>query len=118
MLGLFGEVFGDRETYVAGQLDDAYLQHLLASAGFVAVVAFSGTAVIGGLARQADHGDDTAIAFYTKLGRREGCAAFRHRPVLMEVAFAPYLNGFFLAVLAPWQLNFQPLTDSAGMWQN
>jgi aminoglycoside 3-N-acetyltransferase I len=50
MLGLFGEAFEDRETYTARQPDDDYLAGLLSSDGFLAVAAFDGPAVVGGLA--------------------------------------------------------------------
>lgn len=50
MLGMFGEAFDDRETYITKQPDDAYLERLLKSDNFVAVAAFSGAVVIGGLA--------------------------------------------------------------------
>jgi aminoglycoside 3-N-acetyltransferase I len=50
LLALFGDAFDDRETYVGRQPDDAYLQRLLASDTFIAIAAFSGTQVVGGLA--------------------------------------------------------------------
>lgn len=49
-LSLFGEVFGEPDTYVAQQPDDAYLARLLGSDTFIAISAFEGTQVIGGLA--------------------------------------------------------------------
>ena len=127
MLAMFGEAFGERETYTASQPSDAYLQDLLSSGTFVAVTATSGRKVIGGLAAyflrkfeqarteiyiydlavgeafrrrgiatamieelkqiaaakgawviyvQADHGDDAAIALYTRLGVREDVLHF------------------------------------------
>ena len=127
MLALFGEVFGDPESYLAKQPDDNYLRHLLSSETFIAIAAFSETKVIGGLAGyvlpkfeqprsefyiydiaveagyrrqgvatamieelkslaskrgiyvifvQADHGDDAAVALYTKLGDREDVMHF------------------------------------------
>jgi aminoglycoside 3-N-acetyltransferase I len=50
MLALFGEAFEDVPTYTAHPPDEAYLQRLLASDTFVAVAAFDGPKVIGGLA--------------------------------------------------------------------
>jgi aminoglycoside 3-N-acetyltransferase I len=50
MLAVLGEAFDDRETYTARQPDDAYLQRLLASETFIAVVATIEDEVIGGLA--------------------------------------------------------------------
>lgn len=50
MLAMFGDAFDDRDTYTASQPDDAYLAHLLASDTFVAVAAFAGNQVVGGLA--------------------------------------------------------------------
>jgi len=127
MLAMFGGAFGDRATYTARQPDDAYLARLLASDTFVAVAAFAGAEVVGGIAAyvlpkfeqaraelylydlavdeahrrqgiatamiealkgvaaargvhvmfvQADHGDDAAIALYTKLGTREDVLHF------------------------------------------
>ena len=127
MLALFGGAFGDRATYTAKQPDDGYLARLLASDTFVAVAAFAGAEVVGGIAAyvlpkfeqaraelylydlavdeahrrrgiatamiealkgiaaargayvmfvQADHGDDAAIALYTKLGTREDVLHF------------------------------------------
>ncbi|MDB5801426.1 MAG: gentamicin 3-acetyltransferase [Rhodocyclales bacterium] len=50
MLALFGKAFQDRETYVSQQPDDEYLRNLLSSETFIAIAAWSGSAVIGGLA--------------------------------------------------------------------
>jgi aminoglycoside 3-N-acetyltransferase I len=50
LLSVFGQAFDDEPTYTARQPDDAYLQSLLASPGFVALAARSGDEVIGGLA--------------------------------------------------------------------
>lgn len=131
MLDLFGRAFDDVSTYSAHQPDDRYLQQLLGSEGFLALVARSGDRVIGGLAGyvlpkfeqarsefyiydlavdaghrrrgvatamierlkglavargiyaifvQADHGDDPAIALYTKLGIREDVLHFDIAP--------------------------------------
>jgi len=122
MLGLFGEAFEEHDTYLTRQPDDEYLRRLLRSEEFVAVAAFSGSQVVGGLAAyvlpkfeqprnelyiydlavkapfrrlgiatamiaevqrlaaetdvyvifvQADHGDDPAVALYSKLGTKE-----------------------------------------------
>ena len=50
MMSVFGDVFEDRSNYVDNQPDDAYLGDLLASKTFIAVAAFEGTVVVGGLA--------------------------------------------------------------------
>lgn len=50
VLALFGHVFDDQHTYVANQPTDQYLHGLLSSETFVAIAAFSGLSVIGGLA--------------------------------------------------------------------
>lgn len=127
LLTVFGEAFEAPETYNAARPGAAYLQRLLASDTFIALAAFDGTTVIGGLAAyelhkfeqerseiyiydlavaaahrrqgvataliralqdiaarrrasviyvQADHGDDPAIALYTKLGVREDVLHF------------------------------------------
>ena len=127
MLSMFGRAFDELATYSARQPDDAYLQRLLSSNTFVAVVARSADEVIGGMAAyvlpkfeqarselyiydlavdaghrkqgvatamirelqklaaergiyvifvQADHGDEPAIALYTKLGVRESVLHF------------------------------------------
>jgi ribosomal protein S18 acetylase RimI-like enzyme len=131
LLAVFGAAFDDVATYTARQPDDAYLETLLARDTFVAVAAFGGDAVVGGLAGyvlpkfeqarselyiydlavaeaerrrgiataliralqrfaaergiwvvfvQADHGDDAAIALYTKLGVREDVLHFDIAP--------------------------------------
>jgi len=127
LLGVFADAFEDGPTYLGNQPDDAYLAGLLANPGFVALAAWDGDSVIGGLAGyvlpkfeqarselyiydlavlsayrrrgvatgliealrriaaergiwvmfvQADHGDDPAIALYTKLGVREDVLHF------------------------------------------
>lgn len=132
MLHLFGREFDDVPTYSARQPDDPYLQRLLGSDTFVAIVATAGDRVIGALAGyvlpkfeqarsefyiydlaveeawrrrgvatglilrlqmlaaergiyvifvQADHGDDPAIALYTKLGVREDVLHFDIAPM-------------------------------------
>jgi aminoglycoside 3-N-acetyltransferase I len=126
-LSMFGDAFDDRPSYVENQPPDRYLQDLLSGDTFIAITAFSGSTVIGGLAGyvlpkfeqarsefyiydlavseehrrsgvatalietlrtraaergiyvifvQADHGDDPAIALYTKLGTREDVLHF------------------------------------------
>jgi len=131
LLTVFGAAFDDVATYTARQPDDAYLEALLARDTFVAIAAFAGDAVVGGLAGyvlpkfeqarselyiydlavaeaerrrgiataliralqqlavergiwvafvQADHGDDPAIALYTKLGVREDVLHFDIAP--------------------------------------
>jgi aminoglycoside 3-N-acetyltransferase I len=50
MLDLFGDAFEDREAYGAKQPSDDYLRRLLESETFVAIAAFEGERVIGGLA--------------------------------------------------------------------
>lgn len=127
LLAMFGTAFGDPGTYTGRQPDDAYLTRLLASDTFLAIAAFDGDEVVGGLAGyvlpkfeqaraefyiydlavaeshrrrgiatalieelkiqaaargvyvifvQADHGDDPAIALYTRLGVREDVLHF------------------------------------------
>lgn len=50
MLAMFADAFDDHETYLTRQPDDAYLEGLLSSSSFVALVATAGSSVIGGLA--------------------------------------------------------------------
>jgi aminoglycoside 3-N-acetyltransferase I len=127
LIRVFGEAFGELETYQANPPSDSYLERLLADPKFVALAAIEDGAVIGGLAAyelvkfemersefyiydlavredrrrrgvatalinalrpiaakagaemvfvQADHGDDAAIALYSKLGRREDVVHF------------------------------------------
>jgi aminoglycoside 3-N-acetyltransferase I len=131
MLNLFGREFDDESTYSEKQPEDRYLQRLLSSDNFVALVAQADNRVVGGLAGyvlpkfeqarsefyiydlavdsghrrrgvatalierlkrlastrgiyvifvQADHGDDPAIALYTKLGIREDVLHFDIAP--------------------------------------
>ncbi len=131
MLALFGKAFEDPGTYITRQPGDDYLARLLASDTFVAVAAFDGDELVGGLAGyvlpkfeqvrselyiydlavdearrragvatamiealkavaaargiyvifvQADHGDDPAIALYSKLGLREEVLHFDIHP--------------------------------------
>lgn len=131
MLTMFGHEFDDLQTYTGSQPDDQYLQRLLESETFVAIVALDGARLIGGLAGyvlpkfeqarsefyiydlaveegyrrrgvatglierlkelaaargiyvifvQADHGDEPAIALYTRLGHREDVLHFDIMP--------------------------------------
>jgi aminoglycoside 3-N-acetyltransferase I len=50
LLGVFADAFDDAEHYLASQPDDGYLLGLLASPSFVAVAAFRGAEIVGGLA--------------------------------------------------------------------
>ena len=50
MLVMFGNAFGEPSIYTTKQSDDAYLKHLLAVDTFIAVAAFAGENVIGGIA--------------------------------------------------------------------
>ncbi len=50
MLAMFGREFGDEHTYGSQQPDDRYLERLLDSDTFVAIVAMAGARVVGGLA--------------------------------------------------------------------
>ena len=50
MLHLFGRAFADLGTYTGNQPDDAYLGQLLESETFIAIGAFLGEDVLGGLA--------------------------------------------------------------------
>ena len=50
VLHLFGEAFGELETYQANPPSDSYLERLLADQKFVALAAIEDSAVIGGLA--------------------------------------------------------------------
>jgi aminoglycoside 3-N-acetyltransferase I len=126
-LAMFGEAFEDVPNYTAAQPGPDYIARLLASEAFIAIAAFDGDDVVGGIAAyvlpkfeqarseiylydlavvathrrrgiatamirelqrvaavrgayvifvQADHGDDPAIALYTKLGRREDVLHF------------------------------------------
>jgi aminoglycoside 3-N-acetyltransferase I len=50
MLTLFGEAFDEVETYGAARPSAAYLERLLGSNDFIALVALAGDAVVGGLA--------------------------------------------------------------------
>src|SRR5262245_30155145 len=50
LLTVFGEAFGDPETYGGAVPSDAYLEQLLAKKHFIAIVALKDDRVIGGLA--------------------------------------------------------------------
>jgi aminoglycoside 3-N-acetyltransferase I len=47
--GMFGEVFGEPDTYTGDPPSDAYLRELLADPTFIALVAIDGDRVVGGL---------------------------------------------------------------------
>jgi len=50
MLAMFGEAFGERETYTRAQPDYFYLGQMLSNRAFIAIAALSGAEVVGGLA--------------------------------------------------------------------
>ena len=50
LLTMFGEVFGDVESYLRSQPSDAYIGNLLAGDAFIALVALHDETVVGGLA--------------------------------------------------------------------
>jgi aminoglycoside 3-N-acetyltransferase I len=50
MLTMFGEAFGEPDTYGRARPSDAYLRRLLGSDSFIAIAAFQGGDVVGGLA--------------------------------------------------------------------
>jgi aminoglycoside 3-N-acetyltransferase I len=50
LLRVFGEAFGEVETYQGAVPNDAYLERLLAKPHFIAVAALEGDEVVGGLA--------------------------------------------------------------------
>jgi len=50
LLGVLGEAFEDKETYCGAQPGLDYLERLLGSDCFIALAAFEGDAVVGGLA--------------------------------------------------------------------
>lgn len=49
MLGMFGTAFEDHRTYCDSQPSDDYLRALLGNPNFLAIAAFSGPEVVGGL---------------------------------------------------------------------
>lgn len=53
MLSMFGAAFGEVATYTGQQPDHGYLERLLSSRIFVAVAAFVGDEVVGGIAAYA-----------------------------------------------------------------
>lgn len=53
ILSLFGEAFGERETYDGARPSRAYLERLLAREHFIAIAACEGGRVIGGIAAYA-----------------------------------------------------------------
>ena len=50
LMRMFGEAFGELETYTANPPDDAYFRRLLSSSYFIALAASAGDDVVGGLA--------------------------------------------------------------------
>jgi len=50
MMTTFGKAFDDVETYTASPPSDAYLQRLLSSDDFIALVAMKNGSVVGGIA--------------------------------------------------------------------
>jgi aminoglycoside 3-N-acetyltransferase I len=50
LLAMFGEAFGETETYQGAVPSDAYLKDLLGKPHFIALAALDGGAVVGGLA--------------------------------------------------------------------
>jgi aminoglycoside 3-N-acetyltransferase I len=55
MLQMFGEAFGDLDTYTSKRPSDSYLSHLLAAQYFIALAALKGDEVVGGLAAYELH---------------------------------------------------------------
>ena len=49
-LAMFGDAFGEPETFTAAQPDDSYIAGLLSTKGFIALAALDGQSVTGGLA--------------------------------------------------------------------
>lgn len=49
LLGVFGNAFEDRDTYIGAQPDDSYLDALLGDDTFIALAALQGDTVVGGL---------------------------------------------------------------------
>jgi aminoglycoside 3-N-acetyltransferase I len=130
-IAMFGEVFDEPETYTGAPPGPDWIAERLSAPDFIALAAFDGERVVGGLAAyvlkkferersevyiydlavadthrrrgvatalidlvraearkagawviyvQADHGDDPAIALYTRLGRREDVLHFDINP--------------------------------------
>jgi aminoglycoside 3-N-acetyltransferase I len=81
MSTMFGEAFGEMETYGASRPGAAYLRRLLASDHFIALVALKGREVVGGLAAYELHKferERSEIYIYdlavTRTHRRQGIA--------------------------------------------
>ncbi len=55
MLRMFGEAFGDLDTYTSKRPSDGYLSRLLAAEYFIALAALKGDEVVGGLAAYELH---------------------------------------------------------------
>ena len=55
MLRMFGEAFGDLDTYASKRPSDGYLSRLLAAEYFIALAALRGDEVVGGLAAYELH---------------------------------------------------------------
>jgi len=49
LLDLYGEAFGEPDTYSDARPDDAYMRNLLGSQTFIALIAENGRRVVGGL---------------------------------------------------------------------
>ena len=50
LIAMFGEAFGDPDSYRAGVPSDSYLLGLLAGESFIALAAFDGNVIVGGIA--------------------------------------------------------------------
>lgn len=74
MMTTFGRAFEEMETYTEARPGRAYLERLLASDSDLQRIAADRGAYV--IYVQADHGDDPAIALYTKLGAREDVMHF------------------------------------------
>ncbi len=82
MMTTFGKAFDDVETYTASPPSDAYLQRLLSSDDFIALVAMKNGSVVGGIAAyelQKFEQERSEIYIYdlavAEAHRREGIAA-------------------------------------------
>ena len=81
LMAMFAEAFEDADSYAHRPPSDAYLAGLLAKSHFIALVAFDGDAVVGGLtAYQLDKPEQERSEIYiydlavTALQRRRGIA--------------------------------------------
>ncbi|MEO7773539.1 MAG: AAC(3)-I family aminoglycoside N-acetyltransferase [Steroidobacteraceae bacterium] len=81
MMTIFGEAFGEPDTYAHARPPKAYTERLLASDSFIAVAALKGDTVVGGLAAYELHKyeqERSEIYLYdlavTQTHRREGIA--------------------------------------------